>query len=308
MTKRCQSFAVNVFSDDQQRLAGVDDRFEKRNHIFNVGNLLFEDQDVAILKDAFHLLRVGDEVRREVAAIELHTFDPFDFRREALAFVDSDDAVFSDAVHRFCQKVTDLGVVVGRDATDLGGRLLVLDGRRHLLQLFGDVGDGLFHTGFELDRVDTSDDGTDAFVEDRFGHDRGRGGSVARHVARLRGNFADHLCAHVFIDVLKNDFLRNTHAVLGNGWRAEAFLKDDVAATRAEGDLDGLCQFGDAASHCIAGFLIESNHLCHGSISPCFGFFGWCCRTGVLTKLVSQTNGQQLKPMFMCIYRYGTIK
>ena len=33
------------------------------------------DEDVGVLEDGFHALRVGDEVRREVAAVELHAFD-----------------------------------------------------------------------------------------------------------------------------------------------------------------------------------------------------------------------------------------
>ncbi len=45
------------------------------------------------------MLRIGDEVRREVAAVELHAFDPLDFGAEALAFVDGDDAVLADLFH-----------------------------------------------------------------------------------------------------------------------------------------------------------------------------------------------------------------
>ena len=36
------------------------------------------DQDECVLENGFHALGIGDEVRREVAAIELHTFDDFE--------------------------------------------------------------------------------------------------------------------------------------------------------------------------------------------------------------------------------------
>ena len=43
--------------------------------------------------------------------------------------------------------------------------------------------------------------------------------------------------------------------------RAEALLKDDVAALGTERDLDGPGELGDAAAHRFAGFLIEGDHL-----------------------------------------------
>ena len=45
--------------------------------------------------------------------------------------------------------------------------------------------------------------------------------------------------------------------------RAEGFLEDDVAALGAERDFDGAGQLLNAATHRVAGFLIEGNHFCH---------------------------------------------
>ena len=40
--QRGQGFAFDVFGDDQQRLARVDDRFQHRHHFLDVGDLLLE--------------------------------------------------------------------------------------------------------------------------------------------------------------------------------------------------------------------------------------------------------------------------
>ena len=104
----------------------------------------------------------------------------------------------------------------------------------------------------------------EAFVEDGFGEDGGGGGAVAGDVAGLAGDFLHHLGAHVFVGVFQLNFLGDGDAVFGDGRRAEGFLEDDVAALGAERDFDGSGELLNAATHRVAGFLIEGNHFCHG--------------------------------------------
>ena len=139
-----------------------------------------------------------------------------------------------------------------------------LDLDRHLLELGRDVFDGLLDALLHLDGVDARGDGLEAFVEDGFGEDGGGGGAVAGDVGGLAGDFLDHLGAHVFVDVFELNFLGDGDAVFGDGRRAEGFLEDDVAAFGAERDFDGSGELLNAATHRVAGFLIEGNHFCHG--------------------------------------------
>ena len=67
-----------------------------------------------------HLLGVGDEVGREIAAVELHAFDDVELGLEALGFLDRDDALVADLLHRLGDLGADLGVAVGGDGADLG--------------------------------------------------------------------------------------------------------------------------------------------------------------------------------------------
>src|SRR6202041_2801628 len=70
-----QRFAFDVLSDDEERLAALGGLLEQGEQVFHRADFLFVDQDVRIFLYGFHAFRIGDEVRREVAAIELHTFD-----------------------------------------------------------------------------------------------------------------------------------------------------------------------------------------------------------------------------------------
>ena len=83
------------------------------------------DQDDGVFENGFHALGIGDEVGREVAAVELHAFDDFQLGLHRLGFFDGDDAVFADLLHGFGNDVADGLVVVGRDGADLGDHFAV---------------------------------------------------------------------------------------------------------------------------------------------------------------------------------------
>ena len=86
------------------------------------------EQDLDVLEHDFHALGVGHEVRREVAAVELHALDHLEVGVEALGLLHRDDAVLADLVHRLGDDAADLGVVVGRDGADAERSLRRLTG------------------------------------------------------------------------------------------------------------------------------------------------------------------------------------
>ncbi len=81
--ERGKSLALDVFGDNEQRLARLHHGLEQRQHGLQARKLLLVDQDVGALQLGDHLVGVGDEVGREIAAIELHALDDFEFGLEA---------------------------------------------------------------------------------------------------------------------------------------------------------------------------------------------------------------------------------
>src|SRR3546814_5581889 len=65
-------FAFNVFSNDEERTARLNDGFQNGEHRLQVRQLLLVDQDVGIVQFDLHLFRVGDEIGRKVRSEE-HT-------------------------------------------------------------------------------------------------------------------------------------------------------------------------------------------------------------------------------------------
>src|SRR6267378_3626530 len=119
-----ESFAFDVFGDDDERLAGLHHGFQQRKQFVQVGELLLVDQDVGVIEFDAHLVGVGDEVGRDVAAVELHAFDDVEFGLERFGFFNRDDALVADLLHGVGEELADFGVAVGGDGADLGDFLV----------------------------------------------------------------------------------------------------------------------------------------------------------------------------------------
>ena len=257
--ERGERLALDLFGDDQQRTARLHHRFEHRQQLLQVRQLLLVDEDVGVLELGHHLLGVGDEVGREIAAVELHALDDFQLGVEALGLLDRDDALVADLLHGFGDHVADGLLAVGRDGADLGDLARVLDLLGALGDLLDDLGNRLVDAAAQIHRVHAGGNGLEAFAHDGLGEDRGGRRAVTGEIVGLLGNLAHHLRAHVLELVLELDLLGDGDAVLGRARRAERLLDDDVAALGTERHLHGVGEGIDAAQQALAGIGGEAD-------------------------------------------------
>ena len=138
---------------------------------------------------------IGDEVGADVAAIELHSFDDVEGSIDTFGFFDSDDAVFTDLVHRIGNQIADFVVVVGGNGADLGDFLLAANRLRHALQFRNDFLNGFIDTALEVNGIHTGGHCLEAFGIDLLGQYGCRGRTVAGDIAGLGSDFANHLGA-----------------------------------------------------------------------------------------------------------------
>src|SRR3984893_17548110 len=73
--QRGERLTLDVLGNDQKGLAGLHHRLKERQELLEARELLLIDEDVGVLHLDPHLVGIGHEVRRDVAAIELHAFD-----------------------------------------------------------------------------------------------------------------------------------------------------------------------------------------------------------------------------------------
>ncbi len=122
-----KSLTFDILGDDHQRGLGLADLLQQGHQILGVADLLFVDEDVWVVELDNHLILVGDEVGRQVAAVELHTLDDGHLGVGSLAFFDGDHAIAgADLLHGLGQLFADFAVVVGGDGRHLGNALLVV--------------------------------------------------------------------------------------------------------------------------------------------------------------------------------------
>jgi hypothetical protein len=128
-------------TSNQQGLAQLGGLFEQRQHVFQAADFLFVNEDIRVFKNRFHRLGVRHEVWREVAFVELHTFDDVECCLDALGFLDGNRAVLTDFVHRVGNDVADGLVAVRGNRRHLADLAAVFDLLADVLELF----DGGFH-------------------------------------------------------------------------------------------------------------------------------------------------------------------
>jgi hypothetical protein len=220
------------------------------------------DEHDRILQHDFHPFGIGHEVRRQIAAVELHAFDDVERGVRALGFFDRDDAVFAHPVHCFGDDPPDGLIMVRRDGADLGDHRPG-DGLGHLLERNRDRLDGLFDATLDFHGVRASGDVLRALAIDRLCQHRGRRSAIPGDVRRLARDFLHHVRAHVLERILQVDFLRDRHAVLGDRGRPEFLVEDDVAALGPERHLHGIREAIDPAQNRLARRIAVCNLVCH---------------------------------------------
>jgi hypothetical protein len=255
--ERGERLAGDVLGNDEQRLLGGHHLFEDGDQLGHVLDLVLVDEDEALVELDLHVFGVGDEVGREIAAVELHALDDGDLGIEALALFDGDHAVLADLLERVGHDLADLGVVVGGDGGDVLNVGLALDGGGHVVDRLAGGLDGELHAADQRVGVNAAGDVLEPFAEEGFGQDGGGGRAVAGVVAGLAGGLLDEEGAHVFELVGELDFFGDRHAVLGDGGPAPGLVEHGIAAARPEGGLDRPRQLLNAGEQGLTSIHVE---------------------------------------------------
>src|SRR5690606_5671150 len=100
-------FTFDVFSNDQKRTARLGYFFEHWDHVFEVRDLLLIHKNESVFQRSFHSFRIGNEIRREIPTIELHTLNYFKSSFHGFCFFNRNDAFFAHSVHCLSNDVTD---------------------------------------------------------------------------------------------------------------------------------------------------------------------------------------------------------
>lgn len=229
--------------------------------------IFFDDEHNRVFQDRFHLLRVGHEIGRQEAPIELHAFDNLQNRLRGLRFLDRDDAFAADLLHRLADQFTDERVVVRGDRCHL---LFLAAGRNRsgylLERLYGPFCCTI-ETTFDIDRAGAGDNVAHAVGEYRMGQNGRRAGAVPDHVPGFLGRLPEHPRAKVLLGILQVEFLGDGHPVVADDGGAPFLFDQDRLRARPERDAHGVGELGRATKDLFARrgtkqhLLVSHDHL-----------------------------------------------
>jgi len=114
-----EGFPFDVFGNDRSGLPSLATFSRNREQVFEAADFLFVIQHIGVFDLGFHRLRIGDEVRREIALVELHALDDFESGFNGLGFFDCDSAIFADFIHRVGDDFANGGVQLAETGGDL---------------------------------------------------------------------------------------------------------------------------------------------------------------------------------------------
>src|SRR5580692_6728383 len=201
-----QRLALDVLGDDHQRLARLHDLVEQREQVLVGRDLRVDDEDVRVLEDRLKTLRVGDEVRRDVALVEAHALGELELEAEGVGLLDGDDAFLADLVHGLGDHLADRRVP-GRDGRGGGDLLLGLHVLGELGQFLAHPLDGRLDAALKRHRVGARGDVPQSLAHECLGENGGRRRAVAGHVVGLLRYFLNQLGADLLPRVLELDLL-----------------------------------------------------------------------------------------------------
>src|SRR5580692_11048156 len=258
-----ERLALDVLGDDGQRLAGLHDLVEQREQVLVGRHLRVDDEDVRVLENSLEAVRVGDEVRRDVALVEAHTLGELELKAEGVGLLDGDDAFLADLVHGLGDHLAD-GHVARRDGRGGGDLLLGVHILGELGQLLAHGLDRRLDAALERHRVGAGGDVAQALAHQRLGEHGRRRRAVAGHVVGLLRYFLDQLGTDLLPRVLELDLLGDGHAIVGDRGGAPLLLENHIPALGAEGYLHGVGKLVHAALEAAPGVLVKRDHLrCH---------------------------------------------
>ncbi len=214
-----------------------------------------------------HVFRVVDEVRRQVAAIELHAFNHFQRVFQALAFFNGDNAFFTHFFHRFRDDLTNMAIAIGRNSTDLSNRFAVGTGDRQGFDLLYGGSNRFVDTALQVHRVHASSNGFQTLVNDGLCQNSCGSGAVTRVVRGFGSHFLHHLGAHVLQLVFQLDFFRHRYTVFGHGRRTERLIQNHIAAFGTQRYFNGICQGVNTSHHALASFVAKYYVFSHDRLT-----------------------------------------
>ena len=290
-----QRLRGDVLGHDEQGLLGPGHQLEHREQVPHGADLGVGDEDGRVVQLSDHLLLVGDQVRGDVAAVELHPLDHLHGGLDAVRRLDGDDTLLAHLGERVGEHLADLRVV-GADGGDAADVLVGVDGMGTLTHRHGGGRSGGQHPLTQLDREGAGAEQAQPLVDHRPAQHGGGGGAVPGDVVGLDRDLAEELSPHVLEVVLEVEVTGDRDPVRGDERRSVLLVQDHRTPARAEGHRDGIGHRVHAVAEQLPRLGVESKLLSSHALSAPLTGDGGATVDGPCRHHAGQQDGRRLRP------------
>ncbi|KAG2021770.1 hypothetical protein GB937_004732 [Aspergillus fischeri] len=208
-----ESLTLNVLGDDDQGAAEGGGGLKGGDDVLNGRDLLLRQQNQGLLELNLLGLGIGDEVGGGVSTVEAHTLSDLQLILNGLALLDSDDTLLADTLHGGGDQLTDVGVTVGGDSSNLSDLLTGGNVTLVLLEVVDDSINSSLDTTAQIHGVAASSNVLHGLREDGTGKDGSGGGTVTSNLVGLRSDILEEASTEVLELVLESDGLGNRDTI-----------------------------------------------------------------------------------------------
>ena len=140
------------------------------------------DQNVRVVQNGFHIVRIRDKIWRQISTIELHPFDHVQGSFDALGFLNGDRAVLPDFFHRIGDDFPYAGIVVRRYGCHLGDVLASFYGLALRAKFCDHCLHAVIYSPLDVHWIGPGRDVSETFLENSFCKNRRCGCAVAGNI------------------------------------------------------------------------------------------------------------------------------
>ena len=256
-----ESLRLNILSNDKEWLLGLHAGLEEGEDLLDGADLLVNEEHGSVSELDLGGLGLGHEVGRDISTVPLETLNVLDLSLETLALGHSDGAVGSESVEDASNEATDMGVVVGRDGSDVPDLFNTVDRDRLVSEALNDLLDSHLNATSQIHWVHAGGDRFAALLEDGTSENGGGRGAITGLIVGLAGNLLDEVGTDVVVAIAELDVLGNSDTILSDLGSAKSSVEDDIATAGSESDLDSVSEHIAALKHESAGFSTEFDIL-----------------------------------------------